>query len=34
MCTIALAMPNQSMVERWYWDIWGYDIVKMLSNEF
>ena len=31
---MASAMSNQSMVERWYWDIWGYDIVRMLGNEF
>ncbi len=22
------------MVERWYWDIWGYEIVKTLGNKF
>ncbi len=27
-------MSNQSMVERWYWDILGYAIVGLLSNEF
>ncbi len=27
-------MSNQSMVGRWYWDIWGYEIVWMLGNEF
>ncbi len=28
------AMSNQSMVGRWYWDIWGYEIVRTLCNEF
>ena len=27
-------MSNQSMVGRWYWVIWGYEIVRMLGNEF
>jgi hypothetical protein len=31
---ITSAMSNQSMVGRWYWDIWGYEIVRMLGNEF
>ncbi len=31
---ITSAMSNQSMVGRWYWDIWGYEFVRMLGNEF
>ncbi len=27
-------MSNQSIVGRWYWDIWGYEIVGPQSNEF
>ena len=27
-------MSNQSILERWYLDIWMYEIVRMLGNEF
>ncbi len=27
-------MSNQSMVGRWYYNIWGYEIVKTLGNAF
>ncbi len=31
---ITSAVSNQSMVGRWYWDIWGYEIARTLDNEF
>ncbi len=31
---ITSAVSNQLMVGRWYWDVWGYEIGRMLGNEF
>ena len=31
---ITSAMSNQLMVGRWFWEIWGYEIVRTLGNEF